>query len=57
MVIWEMAKRSKVSVKTTAKSVKLIPSTRRLTSEEFLKKADKLWREGPLVKYKDPDAW
>ena len=52
-----MAKRSKVSVKTTAKSVKLIPSTRRLTSEEFLKKADKLWREGPLVKYKDPDAW
>jgi hypothetical protein len=52
-----MAKRSKVSVKTTAKSVKLMPSKRRLTSEEFLKKADKLWREGPLVKYRDPDAW
>jgi len=52
-----MAKRSKLSIKTTAKSVKLTQSKRHLSSEEFLKKADKLWREGPLVKYKDPDAW
>jgi len=52
-----MAKRSKLSIKTTAKPVKLTSSKRHLSSEEFLKKADKLWREGPIVKYKDPDAW
>lgn len=57
MVIWEMAKRSKLLIKTTNKPVKLTSSKRHLSSEEFLKKADKLWREGPIVKYKDPDAW
>jgi hypothetical protein len=53
----EMAKRSKQAIKTIAKQVKLTSPKRRLSSEAFLKKADKLWREGPLVKYKDPDAW
>jgi hypothetical protein len=47
-----MAKRSK-----TTRTVKLTPSKKRLSSEDFLKKADKLWREGPPVKYKYPDAW
>jgi hypothetical protein len=53
----EMAKRSKQASKTTAKPIKLAPSKKHLSSEDFLKKADKLWREGPAVRYKDPDAW
>jgi len=47
-----MAKRSKQT-----RSVKLTPSKKHLSSEDFLKKADKLWRAGPPVKYKDPDSW
>ena len=53
----EMAKRSKQASKTTAKPIKLTPSKKHLSSEDFLKKADKLWREGPAVRYKYPDAW
>jgi hypothetical protein len=53
-----MAKRSKHTVKTTHRTaVKLTPSKKRLSSEDFLKKADKLWRQGPEVKYKYPDSW
>jgi hypothetical protein len=52
-----MAKRSRQANKTTARAIKLTPSKKRLSSEDFLKKADKLWREGPVVKYKYPDAW
>lgn len=51
-----MAKRSK-QTKHTSKSIKLTPSKKHLSSEDFLKKADKLWRSGPSVRYKDPDAW
>ena len=29
----------------------------RLSSKEFLKLYDDLWKEGPLVKYQSPDAW
>jgi hypothetical protein len=47
-----MGKRSKLP-----KSTKLIESKKHLSSKEFLKKANKLWRAGPAVKYKDPDAW
>ncbi len=47
-----MAKRSK-----QRKSSKLTPAKKRLSSEDFLKSVGKLWRAGPEVKYKDPDAW
>ena len=47
-----MGKRSK-----QPKSVKLAASKKHLSSKDFLKKADRLWRAGPAVKYKDPDAW
>ena len=30
---------------------------RRLTSEEFLKVHEELWKEGPKVKYLNPDSW
>ena len=30
---------------------------KRRTSEEFLKTHESLWREGPKVKYSNPDAW
>jgi hypothetical protein len=40
-----------------AKRSKSIKPKRTLSSEEFLKKADRMWRAGPAVKYKDPDAW
>jgi hypothetical protein len=47
-----MAKRSK-----QIKSARLTTPKKHLSSKEFLKKADKLWRAGPKVRYKDPDAW
>jgi hypothetical protein len=36
---------------------KLTPPKKRLSSDDFLKSAQKLWRAGPEVKYKNPDAW
>jgi hypothetical protein len=51
-----MAKRSR-QTKQGSKPIKLTPSKKHLSSEDFLKKADKLWKSGPAVKYKDPDAW
>ena len=30
---------------------------RRLSSEEFLRVHKKLWKEGPKVKYSNPDGW
>jgi hypothetical protein len=52
-----MAKRSKHETKAKARAIKLTPSKEHLSSKDFLKKADKLWREGPKVKYKYSDAW
>jgi len=46
-----MAKRSKKS-----NSVKH-DSARHLSSEEFLKNVDKMWKTGPTVKYQNPDSW
>jgi len=52
-----MAKRSERATKATARAIKLTPSKKHLSSKDFLKKADNLWREGPRVKYKYPDSW
>ena len=50
-----MVKRSKQARQT--KSVRLPSPGAHLSSEAFLKKADKLWQSGPIVKYKNPDSW
>ena len=34
-----------------------IQRQKRLSSDEFLKVYDTLWKEGPAVKYQNPDAW
>ena len=34
-----------------------IHEEKRLSSEEFSKVYDSLWKEGPAVKYRSPDAW
>ncbi len=47
-----MAKRSRKT-----KSSKLAPQKERLSSADFIKSADKLWKAGPEVKYKNPDSW
>ena len=30
---------------------------KRLSSEEFLKFQDEIWKPGPQVRYKDPEKW
>jgi hypothetical protein len=37
--------------------MKLAPAKKNLSSSDFLKKADKMWRAGPAVKYNYPDSW
>jgi hypothetical protein len=39
------------------KSVKTNTAKKRLSSEDFLKKANKMWQAGPPVKYTAPDSW
>jgi len=34
-----------------------IEKRKRLSSEEFLKGYDTLWKEGPSVKYQNPESW
>jgi len=51
-LVKRMEKRSK-----RTRAVRLASSKKRLSSEDFLKKADKLWRAGPEVKYQHPDSW
>jgi hypothetical protein len=43
--------------KANKRKSKLTPPKKRLSSDDFLKSAQKLWRAGPEVKYKNPDAW
>ncbi len=46
-----MAKRSKKSSSVISGSAK------HLSSEDFLKNVDKMWKAGPTVKYQNPDSW
>jgi hypothetical protein len=39
------------------RKTKFTPPKRRLSSKDFLKSAEKLWRAGPEVRYKNPDSW
>jgi len=52
--------RSKSNNKKDKKAVKAIikiQRQKRLSSEEFRKVYDNLWKEGPEIKYQSPDAW
>jgi hypothetical protein len=31
--------------------------TERMSSKKFLKSFEEMWKEGPIVKYRDPDSW
>lgn len=53
-------KRSKNSEKDeeeTLQAIAKIERQKRLSSKEFLKVYDTLWKEGPSVKFQSPDAW
>ena len=41
---------------TIVKAADKIQKQKRLSSNEFLKVYDSLWKEGPAVKYQNPDA-
>ena len=41
---------------TVVKAADKIQKQKRLSSNEFLKVYDSLWKEGPTVKYQNPDA-
>jgi len=43
--------------KKTRKAIDKIKRQRRLSSEEFWKLYDDLWKDGPKIKYQSPDAW
>ena len=43
--------------KKTLKAIDKIQKQERLSSEEFGKVYDNVWKEGPRIKYQSPDAW
>jgi hypothetical protein len=43
--------------KRTNQAMNKIEKQKRLSSEEFLKVQESLWKEGPSVKYQNPDSW
>jgi hypothetical protein len=43
--------------KKTAKAIDKIQRQKRLSSEEFRKVYDNVWKEGPKIKYQSPEAW
>jgi hypothetical protein len=43
--------------KKTIKAIGKIQRQKRLSSEEFRKVYDNVWKEGPEIKYQSPDAW
>ena len=56
----ETLNRSKINNKEAEKKIKAIGKIqrqKRLSSEEFRKVYDNVWKEGPKIKYQSPDAW
>jgi membrane-associated HD superfamily phosphohydrolase len=43
--------------KKATKAINKIQRQKRLSSDEFQKVYDTVWKEGPKVKYQSPDAW
>jgi hypothetical protein len=43
--------------KKTREAIDKIQRQKRLSTEEFRKIYDTLWKEGPKVKYQSPDEW
>jgi hypothetical protein len=55
--ILKRSRNSEREEKETTQAMDKIERQKRLSSEEFLKIYDALWKEGPSVKYQNPDAW
>jgi hypothetical protein len=51
------SRKSKKVSEETLQALDKIERLERLSSEEFLKLYDTLWKEGPPVKYQNPDLW
>lgn len=43
--------------KETLQAIGKIQNQKRLSSDEFLKVYETIWREGPKIKYQSPDSW
>jgi hypothetical protein len=43
--------------KKTIQALTKIEKQKRLSSEEFIKVYDSLWKNGPSVKFQNPDSW
>ncbi len=57
--VLEVLKREQAGTpdKNATKAMTKIQKQKRLSSEEFLKVHETLWKEGPKVKYQNPDTW
>lgn len=47
----------KIKDKKTIQAMAKIDKQKRLSSEEFIKVYDSLWKDGPSVKFQNPDSW
>jgi hypothetical protein len=45
------------SNKETLQAIGKIQNQKRLSSDEFLKIYETIWKEGPKIKYQSPDSW
>jgi hypothetical protein len=52
----KQSKNSQTEDNKTIRTLDKIQRQKRLSSEEFLKVHDTLWKEGPSVKHQSPDA-
>ena len=50
-------KSKKTKDKKTIQAMTEIEGQKRLSSEEFMKVYDSLWKDGPSVKFQNPDSW
>jgi hypothetical protein len=50
------SKKQVINEQETSKNVSKTTRKKRLSSNEFLKTFDSLWKEGPMVSYKNPEV-
>ncbi len=53
----KVLKSKKNKDKKTIQAITKIEKQKRLSSEEFIKVYDSLWKNGPSVKFQNPDSW
>ena len=51
------SKNNDLEDKKTSRALEKMQKQKRLSSDEFFRVYDTLWKEGPTVKYQSPDAW